>query len=94
MNYCIPQPSDSTLAYGSSSNYAFTSGWLGDRMITRYDPDLRHFAEAARRLAPDTTVLLNSPGGRVSITQLVVFGPDARQLDSTSGRLTLGSSRD
>ena len=48
-------------------HYAFTSGWLGDRLITRSDPDPRHFADAARRLAPDTTVLLNPPGGRVSI---------------------------
>ena len=48
-------------------HYAFTSGWLGDRLITRSDPDPRHFAEAARRLAPATTVLLNPPGGRVSI---------------------------
>ena len=48
-------------------HYAFTSGWLGDRLIARSDPDPRHFAEAARRLAPDTTVLLNLPGARVSI---------------------------
>ena len=48
-------------------HYGFTSGWLGDRMITRSDPDPRHFADAARRLAPHTTVLLNPPGGRVSI---------------------------
>jgi L-ascorbate metabolism protein UlaG (beta-lactamase superfamily) len=48
-------------------HYAFTSGWLGDRLITRSDPDPRHFAEAARRLAPATTVLLNLPGARVSI---------------------------
>ena len=48
-------------------HYAFTSGWLGDRLITRSDADPRHFAEAARQSAPATTVLLNPPGGRVSI---------------------------
>ena len=34
-------------------HYAFTSGWLGDRLITRSDPDPRHFAEAARRPSAD-----------------------------------------
>jgi len=33
-------------------HFAFTSGRLGDRMITRGDNDPRHFADAAARLAP------------------------------------------
>jgi quinol monooxygenase YgiN len=32
-------------------HYAFTSGWLGDRLITRSDPDPRHLAEAAAACA-------------------------------------------
>lgn len=52
---------------GISGPGAFTSGWLGDRLITRSGPDPRPFADEARRPAADTTVLLNPPGGRVSI---------------------------
>jgi hypothetical protein len=35
--------------------------------LTDSDPDPRQFVEAARRLAPGTTMLLNPPGGQVSI---------------------------
>ena len=48
-------------------HYAFTSGWLGDRMITRSDPDPRHFAAAAAELAPATAVRLTVPGERTSV---------------------------
>jgi L-ascorbate metabolism protein UlaG (beta-lactamase superfamily) len=48
-------------------HYAFSSEWLGDRMITRTDPDPQHFAEAVRKLAPDTAMRLTLPGQRVSI---------------------------
>jgi L-ascorbate metabolism protein UlaG (beta-lactamase superfamily) len=48
-------------------HFAFTSGRLGDRMITRSDNDPRHFADAAAQLAPDTTVWMPLPGERVRI---------------------------
>jgi L-ascorbate metabolism protein UlaG (beta-lactamase superfamily) len=48
-------------------HYAFTSGWLGDRMITRSDPDPRHFAAAAPKLAPGTSVRLTVPGERTPV---------------------------
>jgi L-ascorbate metabolism protein UlaG (beta-lactamase superfamily) len=48
-------------------HYAFTSGWLGDRMITRSDPDPRHFAAAAAELAPATAVRLTVPGERTPV---------------------------
>jgi L-ascorbate metabolism protein UlaG (beta-lactamase superfamily) len=48
-------------------HYAFTSGWLGDRMITRSDPDPRHFAAAAAELAPATAVRLTLPGEHTPI---------------------------
>jgi L-ascorbate metabolism protein UlaG (beta-lactamase superfamily) len=48
-------------------HFAFTSGRLGDRMITRGDNDPRHFADASARLAPDTTVWMPLPGERVRI---------------------------
>jgi L-ascorbate metabolism protein UlaG (beta-lactamase superfamily) len=43
-------------------HYAFTSGWLGDRVITKSDRDPRHFADAAARLAPEVAVRLVAPG--------------------------------
>ena len=46
-------------------HYAFTSGWLGDRMITRSDPDPRHYAAAEQ--APGTTVRLTVPGERTPV---------------------------
>jgi L-ascorbate metabolism protein UlaG (beta-lactamase superfamily) len=48
-------------------HFAFTSGRLGDRMITRSDNDPRHFADAVARHAPDTTVWMPLPGERVRI---------------------------
>lgn len=48
-------------------HYVFHSGWLGDRMITRSDPDPRHFAAAAAELAPATAVRLPLPGERTAI---------------------------
>ena len=48
-------------------HYAFHSGWLGDRMITRGDRDPRHFADAVARLAPDTRVIITLPGSPVII---------------------------
>jgi L-ascorbate metabolism protein UlaG (beta-lactamase superfamily) len=48
-------------------HYAFTSGWLGDRMITRGDTDPRHFADAVAKLAPATLVRIVAPGTRVQV---------------------------
>ena len=48
-------------------HYAFSSGWLGDRMITRKDQDPGLFVEAERRLAPATPVRVVQPGARVEL---------------------------
>jgi L-ascorbate metabolism protein UlaG (beta-lactamase superfamily) len=48
-------------------HYAFTSGWLGDRLITKSDPDPRHFADAVRKLAPEIAVRLTLPGVKVAV---------------------------
>jgi L-ascorbate metabolism protein UlaG (beta-lactamase superfamily) len=46
-------------------HYAFTSGWLGDRLLTKSDPNPEHYAQAARELAPATDVRIAGPGTRV-----------------------------
>jgi L-ascorbate metabolism protein UlaG (beta-lactamase superfamily) len=43
-------------------HYAFTGGWLGDRLITKGDRDPGHFVTAARRLAPGAAVKILQPG--------------------------------
>ncbi|MEV6823614.1 MBL fold metallo-hydrolase [Amycolatopsis sp. NPDC051102] len=48
-------------------HYAFHSGRLGDRMITRGDQDPRHYADAVMRLAPDVEVRIVLPGVRVVV---------------------------
>lgn len=48
-------------------HYAFTSGWLGNRLVTRSDRDPRHYQDAAARLAPDTTVRIVRPGIRTEL---------------------------
>ena len=48
-------------------HYAFHSGWLGDRMITKADQDLRHYADAVSRIAPETDVRLVLPGTAVTV---------------------------
>ena len=48
-------------------HYAFTSGWLGDRIVTKSDTNPYHFQEAAARLAPGTTVKVVDPGQRVEL---------------------------
>ena len=48
-------------------HYAFHSGWLGDRMITKADQDPRRYAEAVARLAPGVDVRLVLPGTPVRI---------------------------
>ena len=48
-------------------HYAFHSGWLGDRMITKGDQDPRHYADAVARTAPDVDVRLVLPGTPVTV---------------------------
>jgi len=43
-------------------HYAFTSGSLGDRLLTKSDRDPSHFVAAARRLAPAAAVKVLQPG--------------------------------
>ena len=48
-------------------HYAFHSGWLGDRMITKGDQDPRHYADAVARIAPQIDVRLVLPGTAVTV---------------------------
>jgi L-ascorbate metabolism protein UlaG (beta-lactamase superfamily) len=43
-------------------HYAFTSGPIGDRLMTKGDRDPGHFVSAARRLAPESAVQVLEPG--------------------------------
>ncbi len=43
-------------------HYSFTSGAVGDRILTKADRDPEHFVSAARRLAPDSPVRVLQPG--------------------------------
>jgi hypothetical protein len=46
-------------------HYAFTSRPIGDRLLTKTDPDPRTFVQAAQQLAPGVPVTVISPGQRV-----------------------------
>ena len=48
-------------------HYAFHSGWLGDRMITKGDRDPRPYADAVARIAPKVDVRLVLPGTAVTV---------------------------
>jgi L-ascorbate metabolism protein UlaG (beta-lactamase superfamily) len=48
-------------------HYAFTKGWLGDRLITHSDKDPLNYQRAAERLVPDTVVRVVHPGVRVEL---------------------------
>jgi len=48
-------------------HYAFHSGWLGDRMITKADQDPRHYADAVARIASQIDVRLVLPGTAVTV---------------------------
>jgi L-ascorbate metabolism protein UlaG (beta-lactamase superfamily) len=48
-------------------HYAFHSGWLGDRMITKSDQDPRHYSDAVARIAPQIDVRLALPGTTVTV---------------------------
>lgn len=49
-------------------HYAFTSGPIGDRLITKGDPDPMTFVDAAARLAPKTAVTVLATGERLVVT--------------------------
>lgn len=49
-------------------HYAFTGGWLGDRLITRSDRNPHHLVDAMRRQAPDLAVRVTSPGEWVALS--------------------------
>jgi L-ascorbate metabolism protein UlaG (beta-lactamase superfamily) len=48
-------------------HFAFTSGWLGDRIQTKKDQNPHNYENAATRLAPDTAVRIVEPGTRVTL---------------------------
>jgi L-ascorbate metabolism protein UlaG (beta-lactamase superfamily) len=48
-------------------HYAFTKGFLGDRIITSSDKNPLHYQDASRVLAPETTVRIVEPGLRVEL---------------------------
>ena len=48
-------------------HYAFTKGFLGDRLITNSDKNPLHFQDATRDLAPETSVRIVNPGTRVEL---------------------------
>ncbi|MFI9723945.1 MBL fold metallo-hydrolase [Streptomyces sp. NPDC052396] len=48
-------------------HYAFHSGRLGDQMMTKTDPDPRHYADAVARRAPDVEVRIALSGTRVMV---------------------------
>ena len=48
-------------------HYAFTSGPLGDRLMTKGDREPAHFVEAARRLAPSIPVQVVGPGEPLTV---------------------------
>jgi L-ascorbate metabolism protein UlaG (beta-lactamase superfamily) len=48
-------------------HYAFTKGFLGDRLITHSDKNPLHYQDAARGLAPETVVRIVEPGTRIEL---------------------------
>jgi L-ascorbate metabolism protein UlaG (beta-lactamase superfamily) len=48
-------------------HYAFTKGFLGDRLITRSDKNPLRFQDATRDLAPETSVRIVKPGTRIEL---------------------------
>jgi L-ascorbate metabolism protein UlaG (beta-lactamase superfamily) len=49
-------------------HYAFHSGFLGDRMITKGDHDPRHYTSALARIAPELDARIVLPGVEVSVS--------------------------
>ena len=48
-------------------HYAFTSGRLGDQIITRSDQDPRHYTDALARVAPQVAARIVLPGTPVTV---------------------------
>ncbi|WP_327406876.1 MBL fold metallo-hydrolase [Streptomyces sp. NBC_01288] len=48
-------------------HYAFTKGFLGDRLITHSDKNPLHYRDASRDLAPETSVRIVEPGIRIEL---------------------------
>ena len=48
-------------------HYAFTSGRLGDQLITKLEREPLRYLDAANELAPRTTTIISAPGESVSI---------------------------
>ncbi|MFI1962830.1 MBL fold metallo-hydrolase [Streptomyces pathocidini] len=48
-------------------HYAYTSGRLGDRLLTKSDRDPQNYVRAARAAAPDTDIRVISPGERLTV---------------------------
>jgi L-ascorbate metabolism protein UlaG (beta-lactamase superfamily) len=48
-------------------HYAFHSGWLGDRMITKADQDPRHYTDTLARIAPEIPARIVLPGIEVTV---------------------------
>ncbi len=55
-------------------HYAFTGGWLGDRLITKSDPHPRHFIDAAQRIAPGCATRVLQPGEPLTVTSSQTVG--------------------
>ncbi len=48
-------------------HYAFSSGWLGDRILTKKETNPATYADLAAELAPDTEVRITETGVRVTL---------------------------
>ena len=48
-------------------HYAFSKGFLGDRLIARSDKNPLRYQDASRDLAPGTSVRIVEPGIRVEL---------------------------
>ena len=64
-------------------HYAFTSGRLGDRLITKSDRDPSHFIDAAQRIAPGSATRILRPGEPLTITSAQ---PPARPVTTSQDR--------
>jgi hypothetical protein len=51
----------------AAHHYAFQSGQLGDRMVTKVDQDPRHYTEALARVAPQVATRIVLPRTPVTI---------------------------
>jgi L-ascorbate metabolism protein UlaG (beta-lactamase superfamily) len=58
-------------------HYAFTGGWLGDRIITKSDRDPQHFLDAARRIAPGSAIRVLRPGEPLTMASAETSTPAA-----------------